>query len=97
MPDDDRVTVGADNADGILNLLAFNLRRESLRMFSREHASTQPQHCSFETKTSARGRLIEEAGEYFVLIVEGAPARDNAFHQSRTVEQLHQQRNGELL
>src|ERR1039457_2182824 len=97
MPDDDGIAILADDANGILNLLAFHLRRESLRVFGGEHASAQPQHRRLETKPCARGRLVEQAGEDFILIVEGAAARHDAFHQARTVEQLHQQRHGELL
>ena len=97
MANHDDIAVAADDADGVFHLLAFDLRREGARMFGGEHASAQPVHGGFKRETRARGRLIEQAGEDAVLVVQRAAARHDALHQPRAVKQLHQQRNRELL
>ncbi len=97
MANDDNIAIAADDADGVLNLFGLDLRGERARMFGGEHASAQPMHGGFETEARAGGRLIEQAGQDFVLVVERSAARHDSLHQPRAVEQLHQQRNGELL
>ena len=97
VPNDDDVAIAGEDADGVFNLLGFDLRGECARLLSREHAPAQPQHGRFERKTRPHGRRVEECRHDAVLIVESAPARDYAFHAAGTIEEFHQQRNRELL
>ena len=66
-------------------------------MFGGEHTSAQPVHGRFKAEARPGGRLIEQAGQNSILIVQRPAARDNSLHQPRPVEQLHQQWDGELL
>src|SRR5271166_62155 len=66
-------------------------------MFSGEHPATQPVHSSFKREARPCGRLVEQAGEDAVLIVQSSAPCHNSLHEPRTVKQLHQQRNCELL
>ena len=84
MADDDHVAVAADDADGVFDLLALDLRGEGARVFGGKNASAQPMHGGFKRKTCAGGGLVKEAGEDAVLVVERASARHDAFHLPRT-------------
>ena len=97
MANHDDVAIAANDADGILHLFGFDLGGERASMFGGEHASAQPVHGRFKAEARPGGRLIEQAGENSILVVQRSAARHNSLHQPRPVEQLHQQWNGELL
>src|SRR5690348_14507722 len=97
MPNYDHIAVTANDANGVLNLLAFNFGGEHPRLLGGEHTAAQPVHRSFEAEAGASRRRVEESGHNAVLIIQRTTAGHHALHASRPVKQFHQQRDGELL
>src|SRR5579871_575882 len=94
---DDYVGIIRDNANRVFYLLAGNFRGKSRRLLGREHFAPKPVHRRLKAEPGSRGRLIEKIGKNFVLIFESSTPRNYPFHTARTLEQIHQQRQCELL
>ena len=97
MADNDHIGIAAKDADGIFDLLDFNLGGKHARLLGGKNAAAEPLHGGFEGKAGARRRRIKQRGHDAVLIIERAAASDYPLHAARALEQLHQQRDGELL
>src|ERR1035438_5472434 len=84
----DDVAIAANDADGILDLFGLALRGKSMRVFGGTHLAAQPVHGPFKAEAGPGGRLIEQAGQNSILIVQGPAAGHDSLHQPRPVEQL---------
>src|SRR5581483_9444770 len=89
--DHDHVTVTSDDANGIFDLLALDLRRKRACVLGGEDASAKPVHGRLERESRSRRWLVKQAGHDLVVVIQRAPASGYALHSSRAVEQVHEQ------
>src|SRR3954451_22057170 len=86
VPNDNHIGISANDADGILDLLALNFRRKCSRMLGRKHTPAQPVHGSFKRKPRPRRWFIEQCRENATLIIERPTSRNDPFHLPRAIE-----------
>src|ERR1035437_1498678 len=87
---DDDVAIARNDADGILELLAFNLRGEDTGLLGRKHTAAQTMHGRFEGKAGARGGRVEHSRHDAVLVVERASVRYHAFEATGVGKDTHE-------